>query len=180
MKTKRLVVNALCVALYVALSAVSIPLPGIKITLDALPIILAAILYGPVDGLIVGLMGNFLAAALGLGYGLSATTPLWMLPPGLRGLLVGLAARRRFSLAPLPLGTLMVATALVTTAVTTAVMWLDCLVYHYSFLVTYLPNIPARILAGIATALVYTFLLPPLLRALGYQKQEDSHANHGH
>ncbi len=173
MTTKRLVLDALCVALYIALNLVSIPLPGIKITLDALPILLAAILYGPVDGLIVGLMGNFLAAALGLGYGLSATTPLWMIPPGLRGLLVGLAARsRRFSLKALPLGALMVVTALITTAVTTGVMWLDCQVFQYSFLVTYLPGIPARILAGILSALVYTFALPPILKALGYTKEE--------
>ena len=173
MTVKRLVADALCTALYIALNLVSVPLPGIKLTLDALPIILAAILYGPVDGLIVGLTGNFLAAAVGLGYGLSVTTPLWMLPPGLRGLLVGLAARsRKFSLRPLPLGLLMVVTALITTAANTGVMWLDCQVFHYSFLVTYLPGIPARILAGILTALIYTFVLPPLLRALGYQKEE--------
>lgn len=174
MTTKRLVLDALCVALYIALNLVSIPLPGIKITLDALPILLAALLFGPVDGLIVGLMGNFLAAAVGLGYGLSATTPLWMIPPGLRGLLVGLAGRsKRFSLKALPLGTLMVVTALITTAVTTGVMWLDCLVYQYSFLVSYLPGIPARILAGIVTALIYSCVLPPLLQALGYKKEEN-------
>ncbi len=173
MTTKRLVLDALCVALYISLNLVSIPLPGIKITLDALPILLAALLFGPVDGLIVGLMGNFLAAAIGLGYGLSATTPLWMIPPGLRGLLVGLVARsKHFSLKPLPLGTLMVVTALITTAVTTGVMWLDCQIFHYSFLVTYLPAIPGRILAGIVTALIYTFVLPPLLKALGHKEEE--------
>ena len=45
MKTKRLVVDALCAAMYVVLSSyVSLNLAGIKITPDALPILLAAIL----------------------------------------------------------------------------------------------------------------------------------------
>lgn len=170
MKTKRLVVDALCAALYVLLSSyVSINLAGIKITFDALPILLAAILYGPADGLIVGLLGAFLGQLMGP-YGLSVTTPLWILPAGLRGLLVGLAARGKgFSLAPKRLGVLLVATALLVTAVNTGVMWVDCLVFQYSF-ATYSPYIIARIVAGIATAVAFTFVLPPVLKALGWKE----------
>ena len=173
MKTKRLVVNALCVAMYVVLSSyVSLSLGGIKITVDALPILLAAILFGPVDGLIVGLMGNLLGQLLGP-YGLSVTTPLWMLPAGLRGLLVGLAARRKsFSLAPKKLGLLLVVTALIVTAVNTGVMWVDCLVFQYSF-ATYSPYILARIVSGVALAVLFTFVLPPLVKALGWKEREN-------
>lgn len=169
MKTKRLVVDALCAAMYVVLSSyVSLNLAGIKITADALPILLAAILYGPVDGLIVGLLGAFIGQLTGP-YGLSVTTPLWILPAGLRGLLVGLAARSpRFSLEPRRLGVLLVVTALIVTAVNTGVMWVDCLVFQYSF-VTYSPYIVARVIAGVATAVVFTFLLPPVLKALGWK-----------
>lgn len=167
MKTKRLAVDALCAAMYVVLSSfVSLNLAGIKISPDALPILLAAILYGPADGLIVGLLGAFIGQLTGP-YGLSVTTPLWILPAALRGLLVGLAARsRRFSLKPLRLGALLVVTALVVTAVNTGVMWVDCLVFQYSF-VTYSPYILARVVAAVATSVIFTFLLPPLLKALG-------------
>lgn len=173
MKTKRLVVNALCVAMYVVLSSyVSLSLGGIKITIDALPILLAAILFGPVDGLIVGLLGNLLGQLLGP-YGLSITTPLWMLPAGLRGLLVGLWARRKsFSLKYKPLGLLLVVTALIVTAVNTGVMWVDCLVFQYSF-ATYSPYIVARVIAGVGTAVVFTFVLPPLVKALGWKEREN-------
>lgn len=172
MKTKRLVVNALCVAMYVVLSSyVSLSLGGIKITVDALPILLAAILFGPADGLIVGLLGNLLGQLLGP-YGLSVTTPLWMLPAGLRGLLVGLAARREsFSLAPKKLGLLLVVTALIVTAVNTGVMWVDCLVFQYSF-ATYSPYIAARIVSGVVMAVLFTFVLPPLVKALGRKERE--------
>lgn len=171
MKTKRLVVDALCAAMYVVLSSyVSLNLAGIKITPDALPILLAAIMYGPVDGLLVGLLGAFLGQLTGP-YGLSVTTPLWILPAAARGLMVGLAARSRaFSLKPLRLGALLVITALIVTALNTGVMWVDCLVFRYSF-ATYSPYILARIIAGIATAVVFTFLLPPLLKALGWKPQ---------
>lgn len=173
MKTKRLVVNALCVAMYVVLSSyVSLSLGGIKITIDALPILLAAILFGPVDGLIVGLLGNLLGQLLGP-YGLSVTTPLWMLPAGLRGLLVGLAARKKsFSLKYKPLGLLLVVTALIVTAVNTGVMWVDCLVFQYSF-ATYSPYIVARVIAGVGMAVVFTFVLPPLVKALGWKEREN-------
>ena len=169
MKTKRLVVDALCAAMYVVLSSyVSLNLAGIKITPDALPILLAAILYGPVDGLLVGLIGAFIGQLTGP-YGLSVTTPLWILPAAVRGLLVGLAARSpRFSLRPLGLGTLLVVTALIVTAVNTGVMWVDCQVFQYSF-ATYSPYIVARVIAGVATAVVFTFLLPPVLKALGWK-----------
>ena len=171
MTTKRLVTNAMLAAVYVVLSNyVALPLGPMKLTLDGLPIVLAALLFGPVDGLLVGLIGNLLSQLLGP-YGVSATTFLWAIPDGVRGLLVGLYGRLRGpELKRTGLGVLFVVTALVVTGLTTAVMYVDCLVYRYSFL-TYSPYILWRVLAGILVAAVFTAVVPPLLtllrRALG-------------
>jgi ECF transporter S component (folate family) len=86
--TKRLAADAMLAAMFVCLSLVSISLPNMKITLDSLPVLVAAFLFGPLDGLAVGLTGSFLNQMLT--YGFTATTLLWILPAGLRGLLVGL------------------------------------------------------------------------------------------
>ena len=48
------------VAVYYVLSSyLSVNLAGIRITLDVLPVAVAAALYGPVNGMIVGFVGNY-------------------------------------------------------------------------------------------------------------------------
>lgn len=167
MKTKRLVLDALCAALYTLLSSyVSISLLHMKLSFAALPLVLGAMLFGPADGLVIGLLGSFLSQLLGA-YGLSVTTPLWMLPPIVHGLLIGLWARRRgFECeARRPLATALVLTALVVTALNTGAMWVDSRVFAYPFAAT-LPSVALRIAAALITSGLYTLILPPILRAL--------------
>lgn len=166
MKTKRLVIDALCAAMYVVLSNyVSLNLGPMKLSVDGLPILVGALLFGPADGLIIGLLGNFLGQLLGP-YGLSATTALWMLPDGLRGLLVGWVAKKHgFALRPVAQGILIAVSAVIVTTVTTGVMWVDCQVYHYAF-ATYAPYILWRYVAGLVVSAALAFILPPLLKVL--------------
>ena len=73
--TRRIATDAMLAAMYVCLSYVSLSIGNsMKITLDSLPILVAALLLGPLDGLAVGLTGSFLSQLLT--YGLSATTIL--------------------------------------------------------------------------------------------------------
>ena len=58
-KTKRLAIDAMLAAMFVVLSLFSINLPGMKITLDSLPILVGAALLGPLDGLAIGLIMFF-------------------------------------------------------------------------------------------------------------------------
>ncbi len=171
MKTKRLVIDGLCAALYVVLANLAgLNLGPIKLAVDGLPVLLGALLFGPADGLIIGLLGNFLSQLTGP-YGISATTPLWMLPPGLMGLLAGLYARKKaFSLSVPQLAGLVFVCLLADTTVTTAVMWVDCVVYRYSF-AAYVPGIVWRYAADAAKTVVYTLLLPPLITVLERVKQ---------
>lgn len=165
MKTKRLVTDALCAAIYVVLAnLVGLSLGPIKLSLDGFPILLGAILFGPIDGLIIGLLGNFISQMLGP-YGLSATTILWMLPPGILGLVVGLWAQKLGdkALSVKMLAIVVFVGLLADTTVTTGVMWVDCLVYKYSF-ITYSPYIIWRYVADVIKAAVYALLLPPVIR----------------
>ena len=167
MNTKRIVTDGLCAALYVVLSSLlGLSLGPIKLSIDGLPVLLAALLFGPADGLLVGLVGSFLGQLLGP-YGVSATTPLWMLPAAVLGLIVGVYAKKQ-GLSPLPrtkLAVLVLIALAVDTTVTTGVMYIDCLVYKYSF-VTYSPYIVWRYVADIIKTAVYTLILPPLTAVL--------------
>lgn len=167
MNTKRIVTDGLCAALYVVLSSLlSLSLGPIKLSIDGLPVLLSALLFGPVDGLLVGLVGSFLGQLLGP-YGMSATTPLWMLPAAVLGLIVGAYAKKQ-GFSPLPrtkLAMLVLIALAADTTVTTGVMYIDCLVYKYSF-VTYSPYIVWRYVADIIKTGIYALILPPLTAVL--------------
>ena len=171
-KTKRLALDAMLAAMFVVLSLFSISLPGMKITLDSLPILVAALLFGPVDGMAVGLIGSFLNQMIT--YGFTVTTLLWILPAGLRGLIVGLYAKRHDFRPSLPQTIFItVLSALIVTALNTLIMYIDSRVYSYPFAAT-LPTLVLRIAAGVLTAVVFSLVLPAILtalrRALGEKK----------
>ncbi|MDO5000953.1 MAG: folate family ECF transporter S component [Eubacteriales bacterium] len=164
-KTRRLAMDAMLVAMYVVLSMVSIKLPNMKITLDSLPILVAAALLGPIDGMAVGLLGSFINQMLT--YGLTVTTPLWILPAGVRGVMVGLCAKRHgFDMGVKETETVTILSALVVTALNTGVMYVDSVIFgYYSWAYVFGAVIP-RIIAGILTAAVFAAILPTLVRVL--------------
>ena len=87
--TKRLVLNAVLAALYVVLSFIKVPIGNLfRINMASFAVVISAIAFGPVDGLVVGFLGEFLAQVLGP-YGLTPTTILWAMPEAARGLLLG-------------------------------------------------------------------------------------------
>lgn len=99
---KRLVINAMLIAVYVVLRYFNIPFGNaFRFTLAPFAVILCAILFGPVDGLIVGFLGEFLSQILGP-YGLTQTTLLWCIGETVRGGTLGLSVwlflRKPFSL----------------------------------------------------------------------------------
>lgn len=90
-KTKRMAVNAMMAALYFALSMLAIPMGGLKLTFEHLPVIIVALMFGPVDALIVGALGELVNQIMT--YGITTTTLLWMTPAMFRGLSMGLCAK---------------------------------------------------------------------------------------
>ena len=85
---KRIALNAVMAAVFVALSLVSFIIAGVKVTLEGLPVVICAILYGPVDAAIVGGLGKFINQMLT--FGMTPTTVLWILPAVVQGLVTGI------------------------------------------------------------------------------------------
>lgn len=87
---KRIVINAVLIALYIVLGFIKIPIGNIlRINMASFAVVMCAVMYSPIDGLIVGFLGEFLSQILGP-YGMTPTTALWALPEAARGLLLGL------------------------------------------------------------------------------------------
>ena len=149
---------------------IAIETPYFKFNFASLPIMLAAMLFGPVEGMAVGLLGEFIAQITGP-YGLAPTTVLYVAPAAIRGLVVGcgaLACRRsgrRLESRPVLCYAVCIAGAILTTVGNTFSIWLECLMYRTSFAVN-LPFLPGRFLTGIATAVGITTACIPLVHAL--------------
>jgi len=164
--TRKLVVIALLTAVYVVLSIVgTLNLWWIRISVDSLPIILGALLYGPAGGLLVGLLGSFMNQLIA--YGLTATTLLWVLPAAVRGLLIGLYAKRcGYTLSRAQTIGVLCVTALIVTALNTGAMYLDSVIYGYYSYVYVFGGLAIRVISGVATAVVMALVAPPVIDLL--------------
>lgn len=167
----RISIDGILIALFLILSLFSVRLGFVEIGIKGLPAILAAVLISPIDGLIVGGIGEFLYQVFFSGYGLSPTTILWVLPLALRPFLIGLISvyfekkgkdfvgfypRYFISLA---------AVALFISVLDTGLLYLDGLIMGYPVAYTLLQNF-LRFVSGQATAVVVSFILIPLFKAL--------------
>ncbi len=164
MQVRRFSVNALLAAMCAVLGAVSVDLGNLKITFESLPVLVGALLFGPLDGLAIGGIGTLLYQVLR--YGVTVTTPLWILPYMLCGLLAGLYARRRdFRLEKRQLAFIVFAMGILVFLLNTLVLYVDSKVYgYYSFVYIFGTFVPRAVLC-LAKAAAFTAVMPTLLRA---------------
>ena len=161
MKTRKLALNAVLAAMCAALGALALDLNSIKITFESFPILLGALLFGPLDGLAVGFVGTLLYQLLR--YGVSATTLLWILPYALAGLVTGFYAKRRgFSLTTGQTVGIVVAAEVLVTALNTLIMYIDAKLYGYWFPGFISAMLLPRGAVCIVKAVVFGLVLPKL------------------
>ena len=163
--TKQLTLDAMLAALCAVLGYLSLDFVNVKITFESVPVLMAALLFGPVDAAAVGGVGTLIYQLLR--YGVSATTPLWILPYILTGALVGYCAKRSgFTLSRRQMLLLIVAAELLVTLLNTGVIYLDSVIYGYYFPGIILGALALRLALCIIKAAAYAFALPPLLRPI--------------
>lgn len=165
MKTKKIVTCAMLTAMYVVLSLFSLSLGNMKITLDSLPIVVGAVLFGPGVGSLIGLLGSLLNQLLT--FGITATTFLWIVPAGVRGLMVGLYAKKKqFNLSRKNLVFILILSSLVVTTINTGVIYLDSVIYGYYSFAFVFGTLILRYITGSITAVVLATIVPLLIKPL--------------
>ena len=132
---------------------IAIETPYIKINFASLPIVLAAMMFGPLEGAVVAVIGEFIVQVIGP-YGLMPTTFIWIWPPAIRPLVVGGIAMWLHR-----------ATGKRTTTGNTFGMWLDSLFNRTSFAPALFIT-PARYVTGVITAVVVATACIPLMHGL--------------
>lgn len=166
LKTKRLVTDAILVAMYAVMSTfLTLNLGGMNISVGALPIIVGAALFGPVDGLIIGFLGSFLNQMFS--YGLTPTTVLWLIPAAARGFVIGAFAKHfDFDMTKKQTVFITVISSLLVTALNTVVMYADAKIWGYYTYAYVFGKIIPRIISGIITAVILGVLVFRLIKPL--------------
>lgn len=175
MRKEKWNLNTLCIlalltAMMVLLSlTLAVRTDYFKLTFGSLPVVLAAMLYGPLAGATVAVLGEFMVQLLT--FGLMPTTVIWIFPPAIRAVVVGLAAAQLkktgtpLESRPAVCYAVCILGAVLTTTGNTLGMWLDSLVYRTSFSAALFIT-PARYVSGVVTAAVIATLSMPLVQLL--------------
>ena len=163
--TKQMAMDAVLAAVCAVLGYFGPDLGNLKITFEGLPVIVAALLFRPLDGAAVGGIGTLLYQLLR--YGVTATTPLWILPYILCGLLIGwigdrCAPEKSYLRLFLPV----LAGEGLIFLLNTGVIYIDSKVYSYYSFAYVFGSFFVRAGICVAKALLYAAVLPTLLSAL--------------
>lgn len=165
MSTKRLAVNGMLSAMCAVLGYLALDMGNLKITFETLPIFAGALLFGPWDGLVIGGVGTLVYQLLR--YGVTVTTPLWILPYVLGGLLVGLYARKKdFQWNRRQVLLCVLFNELLITVLNTGVIYIDSRIFGYYSPAYVFGSLAVRLAICVAKSIVIGLILPPILRAV--------------
>ncbi len=162
----RITYDGLLAALCAVLGSVAAIDIGIaKLTFENVPVVIAGLLFGPVDGMLVGFVGIFLSQVIR--YGIDASTMLWVAPYVLSGLVVGLGALLcRFRPKFWQLLVILIVDAIVVTGSNTVGLY----IYYYYILKTpketMFAAIPVRLAVSAVKGVLYAILMPLLIKGL--------------
>jgi len=165
MKAKRLAIDGMLCAMCAVLGYIAIDATAFKVTFETVPILLAALMFGPVDGLAVGGIGTLIYQLLK--YGVSATTVLWILPYVLMGLLLGLYSKKyNYKNTNKQILVAVILAELLVTVLNTGVMYIDAVMYSYYFKGFITGSLALRLVICIAKAIVFGIVIPKITTAV--------------
>lgn len=138
----------------------------LKITFSTLPFAAAGIFLGPAAGLLTGFAGTFLSQLLT--YGITVTTPFWVLPGMMQGLCAGLffkLFKNKNSLTSYAVTC--TASGMVLVIFNLIASYFDgVVIYKYWTLPVLAALIPWRLCVWAVLSIVYTLVLFPLRKVL--------------
>ena len=166
MQTKRLTTLAMLSAMCAVLGYLAIDLGNIKITFEALPVFLGGLLYGPLDGLLIGTIGTLIYQLLR--YGVSLTTVLWILPYTITGCIVGFVAKKnQFQLDRKSVMITVVLCDLLITLLNTGVIYIDSKIYGWYYPALIIGSLALRLIVSIVRGVAFGAITPKLIEKLG-------------
>lgn len=161
MKTRQLTLDAMLCALCAVLGYVALDLGSVKLTFESLPVLLGGLLFGPVDGMLIGGVGTLTYQLLR--YGVSATTLLWIVPYIVCGLIAGAwGSTTRFRLERAQTIFLVVSAELAVTGLNTVPIYVDSKLYGYYYPGIILGVLALRLAISVGKGIAFGIILPEL------------------
>lgn len=165
MKTKRIAIDGMLAAMVAVLGYIAITTNLFKVTFESFPVLLAAFMFGPVDGLAVGGIGTLIYQLLK--WGVTATTPLWILPYCAAGLLLGLYAKKHnYKNTKKQIFVAVILAELLITAMNTGAMYIDANIYGYYFPGFIMGGLPLRLAICVVKSIVFGIITPIVTTAV--------------
>ena len=165
-RIQQLAVDAVLAAMVVVLGYMSIRIGNImKVSLEDFPVMIAALIFGPADGMIVAGVGIFLYQLLS--YGITATTVLWVIPFVAVGGLAGWYAKRsNYNNTGRQILILFIACELLICLLNTGAIYADSKIYGYYYPTIITGMIAIRLVVAAVKGVVLGVISTPLLKAL--------------
>ncbi len=157
MRTKQLAINAMLAAMCAVLGYVSLDLGNLKFTFESFPILLGALIYGPVDGMIVAFVGTSIYQILK--YGLISTTILWIIPYVIYALLIGLFRKKNWWV-------LIIVSGIVLTMLNTGAIYLDSIIWDYYTFAYVFGSFIFRLVASIIKSIIFTIIIKKIWNSI--------------
>jgi len=164
--TTQLAIDGMLAALCVVLGFASIRIGNvIKVSFEDLPVMYAALMFGPVDGIAVAFVGIMLYQLLS--FGITVTTPLWVLPFVVAGLVYGLIAKKsNFNNTPKQLLVIFITSAFLILGLNTIAIYADSKIYGYYYPTIITGVIGVRAVIALVKGVALGFISSPLLKTL--------------
>ena len=170
----RMTVNAMLVALYIVLSLplMTINVGGLKFTFEHFPVVLSAVIFGPLEALVVGTLGELINQLTT--FGITPTTILWILPIAVRGALVGvcykLLKNKMQDLVSVKHSALFIivciVSGLLSSCLNTVALYVDSKLFGYYTYEMVFGVLLMRLVLSIITSVIIGMIITPVLYAL--------------
>lgn len=167
-KIRKIIYVAACASLFIILGRfVTIDFGNLKITLKSLPIYVGAITLGPIEGALIGFVGELVLQLTGQ-YGFTATTLFWVLPYVVIGAICGMAFENKAIKinGGIKYGIFIVSLQVLLSILNTIVLFVDSLIFGYYSFVLVFGSLVGRLMLSILTGIVYSVVLPFIINAI--------------
>lgn len=173
---KKIIFNIVIASILAAMALVleklgiKIPLLGntttLRISFYGLPLMIAGIIFGYKTGLLAGLIMAIISQLVLSEYGITPTTPLWMIAPIIFGLLSGLIIKIfKDKISVISILISVVITSIFVSLANSLALYVDGIVFDYDTKITFV-LIMIRILSSIIVACIYIPILYILSKRL--------------
>lgn len=164
---KKVTMTGILIGAFVILGTyLSITPYNIKITFQNLPLFIGAIMFGPVEGFLIGFLGMLISQLLT--YGASYTIIFWCLPQAIAGAILGYIIKKyniKVESGP-KFWTIIIMIHLIITLLNTVVIYVDSKIMGYYNFVYVFGSFVLRILTSIVVGIVYACIIPIIIRII--------------